>query len=109
MLLLQLSGLVAEVLLLSFDDDRKLRLFSLNNFNKFFKMGNLSEIFNLLGSDFLVENILLLLLSDNVFNIGASLSLSNEVTLEPFGEEWSKVGVFSKTSRNVRRAHQLID
>lgn len=48
MLLLQLSGLVAEVLLLSFDDDRKLRLFSLNNFNKFFKMGNLSEIFNLL-------------------------------------------------------------
>jgi hypothetical protein len=47
-LLLNLGGLIAKVLLLGLDDYRKLRLFSFYDLNQLFKVSNLSEIFYLL-------------------------------------------------------------
>jgi hypothetical protein len=46
--LLQLGSLVVEVLFLSLNNYRKLRLFSLNYFDQFFKISDFPEILNLL-------------------------------------------------------------
>ena len=70
-LVLELSSLVVEVLFLSLDDDMELSLLSLDLLNELLEVRDLFEILDLLGGDLLVEDVLLLLVSDLVFEIDA--------------------------------------
>ena len=70
-LVLELSSLVVEVLFLSLDDDMELSLLSLDLLDELLKVRDLFEILDLLGGDLLVEDVLLLLVSDLVFEIDA--------------------------------------
>lgn len=68
-LVLLLSLLVAEVLLLSLNDDVQLRFFALDLLNQLFEVGDFLEVLDLLGGDLLVEQILLFLVSDLVLQV----------------------------------------
>ena len=71
-LVLQLGLLVAEVLFLRLDDDVELCLFTLDLLDQLLKVGNLLEVLDLLGGDLLVEQVLLFLVSDLVFEVSLS-------------------------------------
>lgn len=68
--LLELRLLKVEILLLSLNDDGKLRLFRFGLFDKPFKLRNLFEILDFLVGNFLVELVLLLLCAKFVHHIG---------------------------------------
>lgn len=71
-LVLQLGLLVAEVLFLRLNDDVELCLFTLDLLDQLLKVGNLLEVLDLLGGDLLVEQVLLFLVSDLVFEVSLS-------------------------------------
>ena len=98
MLLFLLGGLVPKVLLLRINDYGKLRLFSLDYFDKLFKVSDLTEILYLLRGNFLVQDVLLLLLPDYVLDVLALTSTHSEVRLETFWEKWCQVWVFCKAT-----------
>lgn len=66
---LRLRLLVAKVLLLSLNDHVQLCLLSLDLLNQFLKVCNLFEVLNFLRGNLLVEQILLFLVSDLVFEL----------------------------------------
>ena len=80
-LVLQLSLLVAKVLLLSLNDDVELGLLTLDLLDKFLKVGNLLEVLDLLRGDFLVEQVLLFLVSDLVLKFALANELSFRMDL----------------------------
>jgi len=69
-------------------------------------VGDLSEVFYFLRGDLLVEDVLLLLLSDDVLYFSTVLATSSEMTLEALGEEGSEVGILGQTTGLIRRAHE---
>jgi hypothetical protein len=66
-------------------------------------VSDLPEVLDLLRSNFLIEDVLLFLLPDDVLHVTA-LTVANEVALEAFREERSKIGVLGQTSLLVRRS-----
>ena len=68
-------------------------------------MRYLSEVFDFLRGNFLVQYVLLLLLANDVFNV---LALAGKVRLETFGEEWCQVWVFGKASLHLWRNHEAV-
>ena len=93
-LLLELGGLIIEILFLSLNDHVKLSLLALDLLDEFLEVGYLLEILDLLGGDFLVEDVLLLLVSDLVLKVGApdAVLVRAELVLV---EEGGHVGILS--------------
>ena len=77
MLVVKLRLLVGEVLLLGLDDHVKLGFLSFDLLDELLKVGDLLEVFDLLGSDLLIQHILLFLVSDLILE----LPLANESNL----------------------------
>ena len=71
-LLLELRGLIIEILFLSLNDHMKLSFLTLDLFNQFFEMCYLLKVLYLLGCNFLVKDMLLLLMPDLVLEIYAN-------------------------------------
>ena len=69
MLVLHLGLLVAEVLLLSLNDDVELGLLALDLLDEFLEVGDLLEVLDFLRGNFLVEQVLLFLVSDLAFKL----------------------------------------
>ena len=93
-LLLELGGLIIEILFLSLNDHVELSLLALDLLDEFLEVGYLLEILDLLGGDFLVEDMLLLLVSDLVLKVGApdAVLVRAELVLV---EEGGHVGILS--------------
>ena len=69
MLVFQLGLLVAKVLLLGLDDDVELGLLSLDLLDQLLQVGNLLEVLDLLRCNLLIQQVLLFLVSDLVFEL----------------------------------------
>ena len=66
---LHLGLLVAEVLLLGLNDDMELCLLTLDLFNELLQVSDLLEVLDLLRGNFLVQQVLLFLVSDLIFEL----------------------------------------
>ena len=73
MLILKLGLLVSEVLLLCFYDHMQLSFLTLHLLYKFLQVGNLLEVLDLLRSDLLVEDMLLLLVPDLILKLSVAM------------------------------------
>lgn len=68
-LVLQLGLLVAEILLLSLNNDMQLSFLTFDLLDELFKVGDLLKVLYLLRGYFLIEQVLLFLVSDLVFKL----------------------------------------
>jgi len=68
-LVLQLGLLVAKILLLSLNNDMQLCLLTFDLLNELLEVSDLLEVLYLLRGYFLVEQVLLFLVSDLVFKL----------------------------------------
>ena len=69
MLVLHLRLLVAEILLLGLNNNMQLGLLALDLLDQLLQVGYLLEVLDLLRRDFLVQQVLLFLVSDLVFEL----------------------------------------